>query len=182
MQALADNPAFWVLLFVVLVVVFLLPTLIALIRGTEALALVLLFNLVGGLSGIGWLGAMILAFGPRLLSSGTVSVCLARDLAKARRTVGAGPAGFPLSQKRARNDHCGAVVRFMEDRATVPGCGRGGRAGRAPPRRRAQAGQAGCMCLGSYSRQSSWPSGHWMFTSHLCQRRQALALGDSWLP
>jgi Superinfection immunity protein len=68
MQALADNPAFWVLLFAVLAVVYLLPTLIALIRGTDAVALVFLVNLIGGLSGVGWLGAMILAFGPRRLS------------------------------------------------------------------------------------------------------------------
>jgi Superinfection immunity protein len=51
----------------VLVVVYLLPTLIAVFRGTDALALVFLFNLIGGLSGVGWLGAMILAFGPRRL-------------------------------------------------------------------------------------------------------------------
>jgi hypothetical protein len=67
MQALADNPAFWILLFAVLAVVYLLPTLIALIRDTDAVALVFLVNLIGGLSGVGWLGAMILAFGPRRL-------------------------------------------------------------------------------------------------------------------
>ena len=67
MQALADNPAFWVLLFAVLAIVYLLPTLIALIRGTDAVALVFLVNLIGGLSGVGWLGAMIIAFGPRRL-------------------------------------------------------------------------------------------------------------------
>jgi hypothetical protein len=67
MQALANNPAFWVLLFAVLAVVYLLPTLIALTSGTDAVALVFLVNLIGGLSGVGWLGAMILAFGPRRL-------------------------------------------------------------------------------------------------------------------
>ena len=50
-----------------LVVVYLLPTLIALIRGTDVVALVFLVNLIGGLSGVCWLGAMILAFGPRRL-------------------------------------------------------------------------------------------------------------------
>ena len=65
MQALADNPAFWLLLVVVLVVVYLLPTLIAVIRGTDRLALVFLVNLIGARSGIGWFAAIILAFGPR---------------------------------------------------------------------------------------------------------------------
>ena len=65
MQALADNPAFWLLLIVVLVVVYLLPTLIAVIRGTDRLALVFLVNLIGAPGGIGWFAAMILAFGPR---------------------------------------------------------------------------------------------------------------------
>ena len=65
MQALADNPAFWVLLVAVLVVVYLLPTIIAVIRGTDRLALVFLVNLIGAPSGVGWFAAIILAFGPR---------------------------------------------------------------------------------------------------------------------
>ena len=67
MQALAANPVFWLLLVVVLVVVYLLPTLIAVIRGTDRLALVFLVNLIGAPSGVGWFAAMILAFGPRRL-------------------------------------------------------------------------------------------------------------------
>jgi len=67
MQALADNPAFWLFLVIVLVAVYLLPTLIAVIRGTDRLALVFLVNLIGAPSGIGWFAAMILAFGPRRL-------------------------------------------------------------------------------------------------------------------
>ena len=67
MQALADNPAFWVLLVAVLVVVYLLPTIIAVIRGTDRLALVFLVNLIGAPSGIGWFAAIFLAFGPRRL-------------------------------------------------------------------------------------------------------------------
>ncbi len=67
MQALADNPAFWFLLVAVLVVVYLLPTIIAVIRGTDRLALVFLVNLIGAPSGVGWLAAIILAFGPRRL-------------------------------------------------------------------------------------------------------------------
>ncbi len=65
MQALANSYAFWILLFVVLVVVYLLPTLIGMIRGVDRLALVFLVNLIGAPTGIGWLAAMILAFGPR---------------------------------------------------------------------------------------------------------------------
>ncbi|MGH3217939.1 MAG: superinfection immunity protein [Streptosporangiaceae bacterium] len=67
MGALAGNPVFWLGLVVVLVVVYLLPTLIAVMRGTDRLALVFLVNLIGAPSGIGWFAAMILAFGPRRL-------------------------------------------------------------------------------------------------------------------
>jgi hypothetical protein len=70
MQALADSYPFWILLFAVLVIVYLLPTLIAMIRGVDQLALVFLVNLIGGLTGVGWLAAMILAFGPRRLPPG----------------------------------------------------------------------------------------------------------------
>ena len=65
MQALANSYVFWILLFVVLVVVYLLPTLIGVIRGVDRLALVVLVNLIGAPTGIGWVAALILAFGPR---------------------------------------------------------------------------------------------------------------------
>jgi hypothetical protein len=67
MQALADSYAFWILLFAVLIVVYLLPTLIGMIRGVDRLVLVFLVNLIGAPTGVGWLAAMILAFGPRRL-------------------------------------------------------------------------------------------------------------------
>ena len=67
MQALADSGVSWVLLFVAIIVVYMLPTLIGLLRGVDGLALVFLVNLIGAPAGIGWLGAMILAFGPRPL-------------------------------------------------------------------------------------------------------------------
>src|SRR5260370_33839884 len=60
MQALANSYAFWILLFVVLVVVYLLPTLFGIIRGVDRLALVFLVNLIGAPTGIGWFAAMIL--------------------------------------------------------------------------------------------------------------------------
>jgi hypothetical protein len=67
MQALANSGAFWVLAMLVLCAVYLLPTIIGVIRGADQLALVIVVNLIGGLSFIGWPAAMILAFGPRRL-------------------------------------------------------------------------------------------------------------------
>ena len=65
MQALANSYAFWMFAFLAIIVVYLLPTLVGIIRGVDRLALVLLVNLIGAPTGIGWLAAMILAFGPR---------------------------------------------------------------------------------------------------------------------
>ncbi len=65
MAALADSPVFWFVVFEVIATVFLLPTLVAVIRGTDGLGLVFLVNLIGASTGIGWLAAMILACGPR---------------------------------------------------------------------------------------------------------------------
>ena len=65
MQALANSLAFWLFAFLAIVVVYLLPTLIGMIRRVDRLALVFLVNLIGAPTGIGWLAAMILAFGPR---------------------------------------------------------------------------------------------------------------------
>lgn len=68
MQALANSYAFWIFVFVALAVVYLLPTLLGMVRGVEQLALVFLVNLIGTPTGIGWLAAMILAFGPRRMN------------------------------------------------------------------------------------------------------------------
>jgi len=67
MQALTDSAAFWMLLIIALPVIYLLPTLVGLIRGTDNMALVFLVNLIGTPVMIGWPAAMILAFGPRRL-------------------------------------------------------------------------------------------------------------------
>jgi Superinfection immunity protein len=67
MQDLANSYAFWIFAFGALVVVYLLPTLIGIVRGVDRLALVFLVNLIGAPTGIGWIAAMILAFGPRRL-------------------------------------------------------------------------------------------------------------------
>ena len=65
MQALANSVEFWVLLILVLSAVYLLPTIVGMTRRVDRLALVFLVNLIGGTTGVGWLAALILAFGPR---------------------------------------------------------------------------------------------------------------------
>jgi T4 superinfection immunity protein len=65
MQALANSLAFWLFAFLAIIVVYLLPTLIGMIRRVDKLALVFLVNLIGAPTGVGWLAAMILAFGPK---------------------------------------------------------------------------------------------------------------------
>jgi Superinfection immunity protein len=70
MQALANSAAFWVLAVLVLAAVYLMPTVVGTIRGVDQLALVFLVNLIGAPTGIGWLAALILAFGPRRLPPG----------------------------------------------------------------------------------------------------------------
>jgi hypothetical protein len=65
-RALTDSYPYWLMVaVVVLPAIYLLPTIIGAIRRVENLPLVFLFNVIGGLSGVGWLGAMILAFGRR---------------------------------------------------------------------------------------------------------------------
>jgi Superinfection immunity protein len=73
-RALADSYAFWILVFVVLAVVYLLPTLIGLVREVNGLGLVFLVNLIGAPTGVGWIAAMILAFGPRRIPVPPASV------------------------------------------------------------------------------------------------------------
>lgn len=65
MRALDYSGALWVLIFLALAIVYLLPTLVGLLRRVDRLGWVFLVNVIGGLTGIGWLAAMILAFGPR---------------------------------------------------------------------------------------------------------------------
>jgi Superinfection immunity protein len=66
-ETLANSAAFWVVLILVLCAVYLLPTIIGTARRVDRLALVFLVNLIGGTTGVGWLAALILAFGPRRL-------------------------------------------------------------------------------------------------------------------
>lgn len=67
MNALANSAVFWVLIFMALAVVYLLPTLVGVIRGVDNLALVVVVNLIGTPALIGWPAAMILALGPKRL-------------------------------------------------------------------------------------------------------------------
>ena len=68
-RALADSGVLWILVFTALPVLYLLPTLVGAIRMVDRLALVFLVNLIGAPTGVGWVAAMILAFGPRRPSS-----------------------------------------------------------------------------------------------------------------
>lgn len=67
MLAIANSAVFLILAVLALTIIYLLPTLIGLIRRVDGLDLVFLINLIGAPTGIGWLGALILAFGPRKL-------------------------------------------------------------------------------------------------------------------
>ena len=60
------STQFWVLFFLVAAIVFVLPTVIGIIRGVDSLGLVVLLNILALVSlGVGWLGAMAFAFGPK---------------------------------------------------------------------------------------------------------------------
>ncbi|WP_055483873.1 superinfection immunity protein [Sphaerimonospora mesophila] len=62
MDALANSIVFWIGLMLLLVVVFLLPTIIGVLRGVENFALLFALNCLGGLTCIGWPAALIAAF------------------------------------------------------------------------------------------------------------------------
>lgn len=55
------NGWFVVLVIGGLAVVFVMPTVIAMIRGVESIGLVVMFNLIGAATGAGWFGAFVLA-------------------------------------------------------------------------------------------------------------------------
>jgi hypothetical protein len=67
MQTFADSGLLLILGFTVLPMLYMLPTLVGAIRRVDGLALVCLVNLIGAPTGVGWLAAMILAFGPKRL-------------------------------------------------------------------------------------------------------------------
>lgn len=59
MQVLAHSFLFWVALIMALLALYILPALIAAIRGTENLGWIIVINLLP--TGIGWLAALIAA-------------------------------------------------------------------------------------------------------------------------
>lgn len=59
MQVLAHSFLFWAVLIMALLALYILPTLIAVIRGTEGLGWIIVINLLP--TGIGWLAALIAA-------------------------------------------------------------------------------------------------------------------------
>jgi hypothetical protein len=67
MQAFADSGLLLILGLTVLPLLYMLPTLVGAVRRVDGLALVCLVNLIGAPTGVGWLAAMILAFGPKRL-------------------------------------------------------------------------------------------------------------------
>jgi hypothetical protein len=66
-QLLADSGVLYMLLFIAIPVIYMLPTIVGAIRRVDGLTLVCLVNLIGAPTGVGWLAALILAFGPRKL-------------------------------------------------------------------------------------------------------------------
>jgi hypothetical protein len=62
MQSLTNSGVFWGLLIGGIVAVYMLPTIIGLIRGVDRLGLVVVLNLLGW---VVWPAALVLAFGPR---------------------------------------------------------------------------------------------------------------------
>lgn len=62
MSNLGQSMVFWVALLSGLTVLFVLPTIIAMVRDVPRLGLVVMFNLLGAVTGgAGWIGALVLA-------------------------------------------------------------------------------------------------------------------------
>jgi Superinfection immunity protein len=57
MNALANSYFFWIALILVLLGLYMLPSLIAIIRGVEGLGWIIVINLLP--TGVGWLAALI---------------------------------------------------------------------------------------------------------------------------
>ncbi|HET9895159.1 MAG TPA: superinfection immunity protein [Streptosporangiaceae bacterium] len=73
MNALTDSFFFWLALIMALGTVYILPSLVAIIRGTENLGLIIVLNLLP--TGVGWLAALIAALGlPRKDPSDSLAV------------------------------------------------------------------------------------------------------------
>src|SRR5262249_10724141 len=139
MHALTDSGAFWAVLIVLAVVLYLLPTLVGLIRGVDDLALVFLVNLIGGAALIGWPGAVVLAVGARHRrqgdDDGRYIQCHDRRAATAGRPRTLYPRCLPQhrSARHARGSRGDAThapgpqsAADVADRTGCVRCGRGG--------------------------------------------------------
>ncbi|MEV0971024.1 superinfection immunity protein [Microtetraspora glauca] len=62
MLDVVESYAFWILLILVLIAAYILPSVIGLLRGVESLGLLIALNLLGGLTCIGWPAALLAAF------------------------------------------------------------------------------------------------------------------------
>jgi len=60
-NALAHSFIFWIALIMALISLYILPTVIAIVRGVEGLGWIVVLNLLP--TGIGWLAALIAALG-----------------------------------------------------------------------------------------------------------------------
>ena len=84
-----------------------LPTLIGIVRGVDRLALVFLVNLIGAPTGIGWIAAMILAFGPRRLPPGPLRRPYPAGAHNTARINDAGLMECPVAAKRRHGASAG---------------------------------------------------------------------------
>ncbi len=62
MLDVVESYAFWILLILVLIAAYILPSVIGVLRGVESLGLLIALNLLGGLTCIGWPAALLAAF------------------------------------------------------------------------------------------------------------------------
>lgn len=61
MEQYAQSPLFWLALTLIVVGLYVLPTVIALFRQVDDIGLVVAINFIGGPTGVGWLAALILS-------------------------------------------------------------------------------------------------------------------------
>ena len=85
MNVLAHSFVFWIALIMALLALYILPTLIAAIRGTENIGWIIVLNLLP--TGVGWLAALIaaLALPRREPPVGCPSIVQVHDLPRPQR-------------------------------------------------------------------------------------------------
>lgn len=104
MQVLAHSFLFWTVLIMALLALYILPTLIAAVRGTESLGWIIVINLLP--TGIGWFAALIAA------------VALPRrsypEIRQPACLVGA--AGHPADTSACRDSKASSAAANLRDR------------------------------------------------------------------